>query len=158
MKFPAHVLGQDTEHCGALIRVGRCSSAVHPIYLASGSGLALYRASLSRFMQNGCLLVMSAKAGVDNKPLVILVAEDDPNDVLLLKWAFARSQLHATLRFVSNGLEVISYLRGEPPFADRTSFPLPRLLLLDLHMPAAGGFDVLEWLADAPEARGLRVI
>jgi CheY-like chemotaxis protein len=109
-------------------------------------------------MQNGCLLVMSAKAGVDNKPLVILVAEDDPNDVLLLKWAFARSQLHATLRFVSNGLEVISYLRGEPPFADRTSFPLPRLLLLDLHMPAAGGFDVLEWLADAPEARGLRVI
>jgi CheY-like chemotaxis protein len=101
---------------------------------------------------------MSAKAGGDRKPLVILIAEDEPNDVLLLKWTFARMTIQPTLRFVSNGVEAISYLRGDRPFDNRTAFPLPKLLLLDLHMPGAGGFEVLEWLLKTPPPFELRVI
>jgi CheY-like chemotaxis protein len=101
---------------------------------------------------------MSAKAGSDRKSLVILIAEDDPNDVLLLKWAFARTTPQPTLRFVSNGVEAINYLSGNPPFDNLTAFPIPKLLLLDLHMPGAGGFEVLEWLLKTPLPFVLRVI
>jgi CheY-like chemotaxis protein len=101
---------------------------------------------------------MSAKTGGGHKSLVILIAEDDPNDVLLLKWTFAHTHIQATLRFVANGLEVISYLQGEPPFDNRDAYPIPKLLLLDRHMPCAGGFEVLEWLAKAPQANNLRVV
>ena len=90
--------------------------------------------------------------------MVILIAEDDPNDVLLLKWVFARAPIHATLRFVCNGLEAISYLQGTPPYNDRSVFPWPKLLLLDVKMPSAGGFDVLEWLVKVPQRVTPRVV
>ena len=100
---------------------------------------------------------MSAKAASNITPL-ILVAEDDPNDVLLLKRAFEKAGLGASVLYVSNGLEVIRYLRGEPPFDNRTSHPLPDLLLLDLKMPGAGGLDVLSWLSARKELAGIRVV
>jgi CheY-like chemotaxis protein len=100
---------------------------------------------------------MSAKAALDNCAFVILIAEDDPNDVLLLKRAFAKARINASLFFVSNGLEVISYLQGEPPFSNRSLYPLPSLLLLDLNMPAVGGLGVLEWLVAHPVQK-LRVV
>jgi CheY-like chemotaxis protein len=93
---------------------------------------------------------MSAKAAIKQPPLCILIAEDEPNDVLLLKRAFAKSGVRANLSFVGNGLEAINYLRGDPPYDDRVVYPLPQLLLLDLNMPGAGGLEVLEWLAHNP--------
>ena len=100
---------------------------------------------------------MSAKAAPNITP-VILVAEDDPNDVLLLKRAFEKAGLGASVLYVSNGLEVIRYLRGEPPFDNRATHPLPDLLLLDLKMPGAGGLDVLAWLSVRKELAGIRVV
>lgn len=88
---------------------------------------------------------------------VILVAEDDASDALLLKLAFRRSNSTSDLHFVQNGEEVIAYLRGEPPFEDRTRFPLPEVLLLDLKMPRVDGYDVLEWLGHHREFRYISV-
>jgi len=96
---------------------------------------------------------MSAKAAVDR--LVILVAEDDPNDVLLLKRAFIKTGLPASLFFVSNGQEAISYLRREAPFDNRAEYPFPDILLLDLNMPVVGGLEVMEWLSVWPERASL---
>src|SRR5579872_5919417 len=101
---------------------------------------------------------MSAKAAVGRVPPVILIAEDDPNDVLLVRRTFAKAGIRASMFFVSNGLEVTRYLRGEPPFDNRDEYPFPNLLLLDLKMPEASGLDVLEWLAAAPERFGIRVV
>jgi CheY-like chemotaxis protein len=76
----------------------------------------------------------------------ILVAEDNSDDVALLEQAFLQAGLSAPLRFVRDGQETIEYLEGRPPFNDRTDYPLPNLLLVDLKMPRLDGFELLDWL------------
>jgi CheY-like chemotaxis protein len=76
----------------------------------------------------------------------ILVAEDLPDDVVLLKHAFKKAGVIAPLYFVADGQEVVEYLKGDHPYFDRARYPLPALLLLDLNMPRLNGFDVLKWI------------
>jgi CheY-like chemotaxis protein len=87
-----------------------------------------------------------------------LVAEDDPNDALLLQNAFKRTGISATIHFVSDGVEAIDYLRGKQIFEKVASSTLPGLLVLDLDMPRLGGFGVLEWLRMHPHLRPVRVV
>jgi CheY-like chemotaxis protein len=89
---------------------------------------------------------------------VILLAEDREDDILVIRRAFAKSTFPYLLRVVRNGEEVLSYLRGEPPYDDRAMFPLPALLLLDLNMPRKDGFEVLEWIRQQPDLFSLRVV
>jgi CheY-like chemotaxis protein len=85
--------------------------------------------------------------------LNILVAEDDPNDLLLLKLAFTKAGMRSSVGLARDGEEVVNYLEGKPPFDIRSRFPVPGLLLLDLKMPRLDGFAVLEWLLWRPELR-----
>jgi CheY-like chemotaxis protein len=88
----------------------------------------------------------------------ILVAEDDPTDAFFLQRAFKRAGIPVALHFVRDGQEVIDYLEGTGPFADRTASPLPALLLLDLKMPRLDGFDVLAWIRKRPNLDCLLVV
>ena len=88
----------------------------------------------------------------------ILIAEDDPLDVFLLRRAFTRADCKAPLYFVTNGPEAIDFLQGNAPFEDRSRFPFPKLLLLDLKMPLLGGLELLEWLQGRDERQKLRVV
>lgn len=87
----------------------------------------------------------------------VLLAEDDPDDVLLTKIAFDKARLANPLQVVRDGEEAIAYLKGEGKFADRHHYPLPILLLLDLKMPRVSGFQVLSWLRKQPNLRQLPV-
>src|SRR5215831_11148176 len=87
----------------------------------------------------------------------VLLAEDDPDDVLLTQIAFERARLVNPLQVVRDGEEAIAYLKGEGDFADRTRFPFPILLLLDLKMPKVDGFQVLAWLKSQPQGLQLPV-
>jgi len=73
------------------------------------------------------------------------VADDDENDVHLLRSAFAKAGILDTLTVVRNGQETIAYLRGDGIYSDREKYPWPVLLLLDLQMPGRDGLDVLAW-------------
>src|SRR3954471_17151309 len=77
---------------------------------------------------------------------VILLAEDHEDEVLLIRQAFAKAKLINPLHVVSNGEEAIAYLQGNGKYANRSEFPLPGLLLLDLKMPRTDGFEVLQWV------------
>jgi CheY-like chemotaxis protein len=88
----------------------------------------------------------------------ILVAEDDGDDVRLLRRAFAKANLSNPIHVVGDGEAAIAYLAGTGEYADRDEFPLPVLLLLDLKMPRKSGFEVLEWLRAQPGLRRLRVV
>jgi CheY-like chemotaxis protein len=80
----------------------------------------------------------------------VLIAEDDPNDVFLLKRAFEKAGVNNPVVVARNGQEAIDYLNGSGKFIDRTVHPLPGLMFLDLKMPLVDGFDVLAWLHTRP--------
>src|SRR2546421_10494517 len=87
----------------------------------------------------------------------VLLAEDDPDDVLLTQLAFEKARLANPLQVVRDGEEAIAYLKGEGKFADREHYPVPILLLLDLKMPRVSGFQVLSWLRKQPKLQELPV-
>lgn len=79
---------------------------------------------------------------------MVLLAEDDPDDVLLTQLAFERARLANPLAVVRDGEEAVAYLQGQGDYGDRRHYPFPLLLLLDLKMPKLDGFQVLEWIRD----------
>ena len=89
---------------------------------------------------------------------VILLAEDNEDHVILTKRAFKMAGLLNPLFIVENGEQAIAYLKGEGKFANRSEYPLPTLLLLDLKMPGKNGFEVLQWLRGQPTLSALRVV
>jgi CheY-like chemotaxis protein len=89
---------------------------------------------------------------------IILLAEDNPDDVLIFQIAFRRAVLPYDIYVVRDGEQVIEYLTGSGQYADRNQFPLPNVLVLDLKMPIRSGFEVLEWLREQPEFEKLQVV
>lgn len=89
---------------------------------------------------------------------VILLAEDDPNDVLLIKRALRKSYVNNPLQVVSDGQEAIDYLCGNPPFDNRTTHPFPSLVITDLKMPRCTGLEFLAWTSKNPAYRVIPTI
>jgi CheY-like chemotaxis protein len=85
----------------------------------------------------------------------VLMAEDEESDVFLLKRAFDDAGVKNPLLTVEDGQEAINYLSGAGQYADRTKFPIPHLIILDLKMPRKTGLDVLRWLRQEPKLRCL---
>lgn len=88
----------------------------------------------------------------------ILYAEDDPNDVVIFKMGAKRAALPHELYVVDDGEAAISWLAGKGKFEDRTHFPMPDVLILDLKMPRKTGFDVLRWVRTNPALAKMPVI
>ncbi len=90
----------------------------------------------------------------DDKAL-ILIAEDDPDDQLMLQDAFEESCRHCQLRFVCDGVELLDCLTVISQNADTR---LPDLLLLDLNMPLKDGRQALLEIRANPAFNTLPVV
>jgi CheY-like chemotaxis protein len=88
----------------------------------------------------------------------VLLVEDDPNDVFLMKRAFRKANLTQPLHVARDGLEAIDYLNHQGSFADAAMYPVPTLILLDLKMPRKDGFETLGWLRQQPGLKRIAVI
>lgn len=91
-------------------------------------------------------------------PITILVAEDDDDDFLLMERAFKKIRLNNTIERVSNGQELLDYLRCQGSFSDVSTHPAPHLILLDLNMPLMDGREALEKIKSDESLRHFVVI
>ena len=79
-------------------------------------------------------------------PVTVLHIDDDPNDTELFRAAARKANAQFSIHTVSDGEQAMSYLNGRGIYANRQLYPLPVLVLLDLKMPRATGFEVLQWI------------
>jgi CheY-like chemotaxis protein len=80
----------------------------------------------------------------------ILLVEDDPDDVELLKVAFEENEILIQLIEITQGHKVLSYLQE--------AIILPDIIVLDLNLPKMHGRDVLSEIKSIPEYRDVPVI
>jgi CheY-like chemotaxis protein len=93
-----------------------------------------------------------------NTDNTILLVEDNPKDVFLVKRALRKAEILTPVQVVNDGDAAIQYLAGEEPYSDRTLYPLPVIVLLDLKLPRRSGAEVLGWIRQHPQLKRLPVI
>lgn len=87
----------------------------------------------------------------------LLHVEDDPNDAFFLKRRVERAHLPYAIARLPDGQQALAFFRRSGEYADRTAWPEPDVVLLDLKMPRVDGFELLEWLRAQPAWRTLPV-
>lgn len=87
-----------------------------------------------------------------------MIADDDPDDRMLIEDAFAECRLNNERHYVENGEEVFQYLRAEGKWSHRDPSDLPGLIILDLNMPRMDGRAVLLNLASDPLLKRVPVV
>jgi CheY-like chemotaxis protein len=92
------------------------------------------------------------------RSVTILVADDDPDDRMLMKEALEENRLSNDLRFVRDGEELMDYLHHRGRFADPVDSPRPGLILLDLNMPRKDGREALREINADPCLRRIPVV
>ncbi len=78
------------------------------------------------------------------KTITVLVADDDPDDRLLIKDAFDENNVLNPLVFVNDGEELMDYLHHRGAYEQPRNAPLPGVILLDLNMPKKDGRTALK--------------
>ena len=90
--------------------------------------------------------------------ITILMADDDPDDRLLVQDAFDEIRLDNPLAFVEDGIELLDYLHRRGAYAHLAGTPLPGLILLDLNMPKKDGREALKEIKQDPVLRMVPIV
>lgn len=95
---------------------------------------------------------------LSSTPITILIVEDDPDDRLMTREAFAECRLGNPLQFADDGDQLMDYLHRRGPYADEQRYPMPGLILLDLNMPRKDGREALREIKADPVLRSIPVV
>lgn len=109
---------------------------------------------MDRAARNGDDPVVSSTAE-RAEPIKVLLVEDNPADVVLVRKAFQQSAPGADLHVVVDGREAMAFLRGDQPYTGR---PRPHLVLLDLNLPRMNGHEVLQHVRQDERLRTLPIV
>ncbi|MBI4003533.1 MAG: response regulator [Candidatus Omnitrophica bacterium] len=90
--------------------------------------------------------------------VTIMLVEDDDGHRLLIRENLRAGGVVNNLVEMADGQQAIDYLTRRGQYHDRTKFPKPGLILLDIKMPKADGFAVLERIKADPELRLIPVL
>jgi CheY-like chemotaxis protein len=93
----------------------------------------------------------------DKNPL-ILIADDDEDDRMFTKEAFDENFKEKEIRFVTDGIDLLDYLRRLNKYSDPNSSPRPSIILLDLNMPKMDGREALREIKSDPKLRMIPVV
>src|ERR1051325_177850 len=88
----------------------------------------------------------------------ILLVEDNEDDVFLMIRALKAAGVELPLQTVGDGRLALDYLSGVGASRDRSLYPVPGLILLDIKLPQLSGLEVLRWLRAEPDLRRTVVI
>ncbi len=97
----------------------------------------------------------SAHQQQSDEPVEILLAEDNPGDVRLLREAFEVTRIETTFHVVNTGEDAEDFLKGR---GDHEGASLPDIVLLDLNLPGKDGYDVLEVIREDERLQSLPVL
>ena len=86
-------------------------------------------------------------------PSAVLLVEDDRTAAEAFRQQFETFSGLYDLHIVHSGRAARAYLSGSGRYQNRTAFPMPKTILLDLNMPGMDGFSVLEWIRKQPELK-----
>lgn len=90
--------------------------------------------------------------------ITLLLADDDPDDRLLVGDALEEGRSSFDLRCVEDGEELVDYLRRHGRYADPNDSPRPGLILLDLKMPRKNGHQALLEIKGDPGLKRIPVV
>jgi CheY-like chemotaxis protein len=92
------------------------------------------------------------------EPIVILLVEDEPAHIEIVRRNFEISRLANRLLYVEDGQAALDYLYREGEYNDPEKFPMPNLILLDLRLPKVDGLEVLKTIKSDPKLSNIPVV
>ena len=97
-------------------------------------------------------------AKADSCAISILMADDDEDDRLLAADALQRAHIINPLFCVTDGEELMDYLRLRGKYTSSIVAPRPGIILLDLNMPRKDGREALQEIKRDPDLRSIPVV
>jgi two-component system, chemotaxis family, response regulator Rcp1 len=92
---------------------------------------------------------------VENRPVEILLVEDNPGDERLTREALKEGKVYSNLHWVKDGVEAMQFLRRQGKYPD---VPTPDIILLDLNLPKKDGREVLQDIKNDDKLKRIPVV
>jgi CheY-like chemotaxis protein len=91
----------------------------------------------------------------ENRPVEILLVEDNPGDERLTREALKEGKVYSNLHWVKDGVEAMQFLRREAKYQE---VPRPDIILLDLNLPKKDGREVLQDIKNDDKLKRIPVV
>jgi CheY-like chemotaxis protein len=88
----------------------------------------------------------------------VVIVDDEACHAMLAEGVFDELRPGFPVHILTSGQDLVAYLEGEDLYRNRSQYPYPSLVLLDLKMPKMDGFEVLRWLKTHPKHSEIPVV